>query len=53
MKAFTEYLTMHTQRRKELVHLTPQLDKILAKSGIYAELDGRRDKRLVVKIIGI
>src|SRR5476651_1006157 len=34
MKAFTEYLTMHTQRRKELVHLTPRLDQILAKSGI-------------------
>jgi secondary thiamine-phosphate synthase enzyme len=34
MKAFTEYLTMHTQRRKELVHLTPRLDQILGKSGI-------------------
>ena len=34
MKAFTEYLTMHTQRQKELVHLTPQLDQILDKSGI-------------------
>ncbi len=34
MKAFTEYLTMHTKRRKELVHLTPRLDQILDKSGI-------------------
>jgi secondary thiamine-phosphate synthase enzyme len=34
MKAFTEYVTMHTQERRELVRLTPKLEKILAASGI-------------------
>lgn len=34
MKAFTDYLTMHTQKRKELVRLTPTLEKLLAQSGI-------------------
>ena len=34
MKAFTEYLTFHTKKRRELVHLTPTLETILAKSGI-------------------
>lgn len=34
MKTFTEYLTMHTRERKELVRLTPTLEKILAKSDV-------------------
>ncbi|MBK6697298.1 MAG: YjbQ family protein [Myxococcales bacterium] len=34
MKAFTEYLTMHTKKPKELVRLTPTLEKILSKSGV-------------------
>jgi len=34
MRAHTEYLTFHTKQRRELVHLTPTLEKILAKSGI-------------------
>ena len=34
MKAHTEYLTFHTKKRRELVHLTPRLEAILAKSGI-------------------
>ncbi len=34
MKAHTEYLTFHTQKRRELVHLTPMLEKILGHSGI-------------------
>jgi secondary thiamine-phosphate synthase enzyme len=34
VKAHTEYLTFHTQKRRELVHLTPTLEKILARSGI-------------------
>lgn len=34
MKAHTEYLTFHTPKRRELIHLTPTLEKILAKSGI-------------------
>ncbi len=34
MKAHTEYLTLHTKRRRELVHLTPTLEPILARSGV-------------------
>ena len=34
MKAHTEYLTFHTKKRRELVHLTPTLEPILARSGI-------------------
>lgn len=34
MKTHTEYLTFHTQKKRELVHLTPKLEPILAKSGV-------------------
>ncbi len=34
MKAHTEYLTVHTKKPRELVHLTPKLEAILGKSGI-------------------
>ncbi len=34
MNTHTEYLMFHTAKRRELVHLTPTLEKILAKSGI-------------------
>lgn len=34
MKAHTEYLTLHTKKRRDLVRLTPQLEEILGRSGI-------------------
>ncbi len=34
VKAHTEYLTLHTDRLRELVHLTPRLAQILARSGV-------------------
>ncbi|HSY20576.1 MAG TPA: secondary thiamine-phosphate synthase enzyme YjbQ [Polyangiaceae bacterium] len=34
MKAHTEYLTFHTKKQRELVHLTPLLEPILERSGI-------------------
>jgi secondary thiamine-phosphate synthase enzyme len=34
MRAHTEYLTFHTQKKREFVHLTPKLEPILAKSGV-------------------
>ena len=34
MKPHTEYLTLHTKKRRELVHLTPTLEAILARSGV-------------------
>ena len=34
MRAHTEYLTFHTKKRRELVHLTPTLESILSRAGI-------------------
>jgi secondary thiamine-phosphate synthase enzyme len=34
MKAHTEYLTLNTKDRRELVHLTPKLEQILARSDV-------------------
>ena len=34
MKFHTEYLTFHTKKHREYIHLTPQVDAILKKSGI-------------------
>ena len=34
MKAHTEYLMMNTADRYEMVHLTPQIEAIVARSGI-------------------
>jgi secondary thiamine-phosphate synthase enzyme len=34
MKSHTEYLTFHTKKKRELIHLTPQLEQILAKSEV-------------------
>jgi secondary thiamine-phosphate synthase enzyme len=34
MKAHTEYLSLHTDRRYEMVHITPQAEEIVRRSGI-------------------
>ena len=34
MRAHTEYLVFHTKKKRELVHLTPKLEAILARSGL-------------------
>ena len=34
MRAHTEYLTFHTKKRRELIHLTPTLEAILGRSAI-------------------
>jgi secondary thiamine-phosphate synthase enzyme len=34
MHTHTEYLTYHTEKRRDLVHLTPTLEQILARSGM-------------------
>ncbi len=34
MKSHTEYFVFNTQKRRELVHLTPRLEEVLAKSQI-------------------
>ncbi len=38
MRTHTEYFTFHTTRRRDLVHLTPMLEKVLAKAGIQEGL---------------
>jgi secondary thiamine-phosphate synthase enzyme len=34
MKAFTEYLWFETKNRKEIVHITPQVEALVARSGV-------------------
>jgi secondary thiamine-phosphate synthase enzyme len=34
MKVTTEYLTFHTKKHREYVHITPQIESILQKSGV-------------------
>jgi thiamine phosphate synthase YjbQ (UPF0047 family) len=34
IKAHTEYLTFHTEARYEMVHITPQVEEIVRRSGI-------------------
>ena len=34
MKVHTEYLHMHTAERREIVHITPQVEEIVRRSGI-------------------
>lgn len=35
MKVHTEYLHVHTQRRYDWVHLTPQIEAVVARSGVH------------------
>lgn len=34
VKAHTEYLTLHTDERYEMVHITPQVEAIVRRSGV-------------------
>ncbi len=34
MKTHTAYLTFHTQKRRELIHITPQVEQAVRESGI-------------------
>jgi len=34
MKVYTEYLTFNTSERYEMVHITPQIEAIVRKSGV-------------------
>jgi secondary thiamine-phosphate synthase enzyme len=34
MRSHTEYLTFHTNRHREYVHITPQVEAIVKKSGV-------------------
>ncbi len=97
MKTLTEYLKFHTKTQRAYLHITPQVEQIVAKSGVqegmvlvsamhitagiyvndnesgliedidqwldkldfgtwqrifYAEFDGQREKRVIVKVMG-
>ena len=78
MKVHTEYLKFHTRTHRAYVHITPQVEEAVKKSGVkegmvlvsamhitagkldlgtwqrifYAEFDGQRDKRVIVKVMG-
>jgi secondary thiamine-phosphate synthase enzyme len=34
MKAHTEYMTFHTAKRREMVHITPEVEAIVRRSGV-------------------
>lgn len=34
MKVLTEYLTFHTRKHREYVHITPQIEALVKKSGV-------------------
>ena|SRR2546429_566037 len=34
MKAHTEYITFHTKKHREYMHITPQIEAIVRKSGV-------------------
>ena len=34
MKSHTEYLTFHTKKHREYVHITPQVEAAVTKSGV-------------------
>ena len=34
MKTYTEYLTFHTKKHREYVHITPQVEAAVTKSGV-------------------
>ena len=34
MKVHTEYLQMHTEQRREIVHITPEVEAIVRRSGV-------------------
>jgi secondary thiamine-phosphate synthase enzyme len=38
MRSHTEYLNFHTKKRREFVHITPQVEAAVAKSGIQEGL---------------
>jgi thiamine phosphate synthase YjbQ (UPF0047 family) len=52
MTFHTEYLTFKTQRQREDVNITREVEAALKKSGIRAEFDGQRAKRVVIKVMG-
>jgi thiamine phosphate synthase YjbQ (UPF0047 family) len=34
MKSYTEYLTFETRKRREMVHITDQVEQIVKRSGV-------------------
>jgi secondary thiamine-phosphate synthase enzyme len=38
MKSLTEYLTFHTERRREFINITPEVEKLVQESGVQEGL---------------
>src|SRR3989338_6831410 len=34
MKSFTEHLTFHTEKKREYINITPQVEEVVRKSGV-------------------
>ena len=57
MKSQTRYLTFQVPERMGFLNITSQVEGVVAESGeipqiFYGEFDGRRPKRILVKVIG-
>lgn len=53
MKSVTEYLLFDTKRRRDYINITDgMLDFGPWEQIFYGEFDGRRPKRVLIKIIG-
>jgi len=55
MKSHTEYSTFKTQKKRELIHLTPTCAEILGKSGVsegFMLVSAMQPKRVIVKVLG-
>ena len=64
MKSLRKYLWFHTDNRIEFINITNKVRDVVKKSGLhndykkwleeifYGEFDGKRDKRVLVKVIG-
>jgi len=66
MKSHTVHLTMNVPARMDFVNITGDVEKAVADSGVreglclvgpweqifYGEFDGRRPKRVLVKVVG-
>jgi thiamine phosphate synthase YjbQ (UPF0047 family) len=52
MKFHTEYLTFKTTSHRAYVNITREVEAALKTSGIRAEFDGRRAKRVIIKVMG-
>ena len=49
----TDDLWFTTKKRQEFIRITDEIAATVHKSGVNAEFDGQRRKRVVVKVMGM